>query len=104
MSQENLAKLLRTATEDASVMEKVINAGSFSELKTIAGEQGYDLGNLSEQDAKLFMRFVTNAVDQDELSEQELKAIAGGIVIIGDPDGFKAKFRSPRGVKWFTPE
>jgi hypothetical protein len=91
MSQENFAKLLKAATEDETVMQKVRSANSFAALKSLAREQGCDLGDLSEEDAKLLMRVATGEVNQDTLSAQELAAIAGGIAIIGDPDGFKSK-------------
>lgn len=78
MSKENLIKLLETATVDEQLMQQLQNTTGYEEIKSVAGEHGFDLGNLSEEEAGRTVGVVTGEV-QEELTDEELEMVAGGV-------------------------
>ena len=77
MSKENLVKLLEVATADEQLGQQMQRANSYEDIKALARTQGFDLGNLSEAEAKRMIDVMTGAVT-DELSDEELELVAGG--------------------------
>lgn len=79
MSKENLIKLLESAAEDEQLMQQLQGASSYEAVKSLARQQGFDLGELSAEEAQRTVDVVTGAVT-DELSDEELETVAGGFV------------------------
>lgn len=77
MSKENLIKLMQAAAEDEQLQQRLQNADSYETVKTLAREQGYDLGDLSEEEAGRTVGVVTGQI-KEELSDEELELVAGG--------------------------
>jgi len=77
MSKENLVKLLDAAAADEQLRQQLQNTSSYDDVKSLARQQGFDLGNLSEEEAKRTVGVVTGAVTE-ELSDEELEMVAGG--------------------------
>ena len=82
MSKENLVKLLEAAAEDDQLMQQLQSATSYEELKSLGSEQGFDLGGLSLEEAKRTIGLLTGAVDEEELSDEELEMVAGGFNLL----------------------
>ena len=80
MSKENLVKLMQVAAEDEQLQQQLQNADSYEEVKTLAQEQGFDLGDLSAAEAQRTIDVVSGAVTE-ELSDEELELVAGGFNI-----------------------
>lgn len=80
MSKENLVKLLETAAEDEQLRQQLQSTSSYEEVKTLAREQGYDLDDLSEEEAGRTVGVVTGGI-KEELSDEELELVAGGGVV-----------------------
>lgn len=79
MSKENLVKLLEAASADEQLRQKLQNTTSYEEIKSVASEHGFDLGNLSEKKAMRIYTLATGAdQEEEELSEGELDMVAGG--------------------------
>lgn len=77
MSRENLVKLMQATSEDEQLKVQVQNARSYEELRKVAQEQGFDMGDLSAEQAQRTIDVVTGQVTE-ELSEEELELVAGG--------------------------
>lgn len=82
MSKQNLINLMQTAGEDEQLQQQLQNAGSFEALKTLAGERGLDLGDLSEEEAGRTVGVVTGEI-KEELTDEELELVAGGWLFEG---------------------
>ena len=80
MSKENLVKLMGAAAVDEQLMQQLQSAGSYEEVKNLARQQGFDLGNVSEEDAARTFAVATGEIN-DELSDEELELVAGGFNI-----------------------
>ena len=77
MSKENLVKLLEAAAEDEQLGQQLQSTSNYEELKSLAREQGFDLDDLSEEEAGRTIKVVTGAITE-ELSDEELELVAGG--------------------------
>ena len=77
MSKENLVNLLAAAATDEQLGQQLQSADSFEAVKNLAAEQGFDLSNLSPEEAQRTINVVTGAVTE-ELSDEELEMVAGG--------------------------
>lgn len=78
MSNENLVKLLEAASTDAQLMQQLQNSENFQEIKKLASARGYDLGNLSVEEANRTMAAMTGTANDAELSDEQLDEVAGG--------------------------
>lgn len=78
MSKENLIKLMEAAADDEQLQQQLQKAGSYDEVKSMAREQGFDLGDLSEEEAGRTMGVIAGEITE-ELSDEELELVAGGI-------------------------
>jgi predicted ribosomally synthesized peptide with nif11-like leader len=84
MSKENLVKLLEAASADEQLKQQIQNTTSYEEIKSVAGEHGFDLGDLSEEEAMRVYTLATGAEQEEgELSEGELDMVAGGRSVSG---------------------
>ena len=77
MSKENLIKLMQAATEDEQLQQRLQNADSYEEVKNLANQQGFDLGDLSAENAQRAVDVITGETSE-ELSDEELELVAGG--------------------------
>lgn len=80
MSKENLIKLFQDASKDDELAKELQSASDYSQLKRVASERGYDISNLKEEEAVRTLGIATGAI-KDELSEEELEAVAGGFLL-----------------------
>lgn len=78
MSKENLGKLLEAAGEDEQLLQQLQSVSSYEEVKNLARQQGFDLGDLSEEEAKRTIQVITGTVTE-ELTDEELEMVAGGV-------------------------
>ena len=78
MSKENLIKLMEATAEDEELKRQWQSASSYEEVKNLARQQGFDLGDLSAEEAKRTIGVVTGEITE-ELSDEELEMVAGGI-------------------------
>jgi predicted ribosomally synthesized peptide with nif11-like leader len=76
MSNEKLIKLMEAVANDENLKQQLQNAGSFQQIKTLAGQQGYDLGDLAEVEAARTIGVVTGKITE-ELTDDELEMVAG---------------------------
>ncbi len=79
MSDEHLLALLAKLKEDAGLREKLKGAADLDAAVVMAKEAGFDVSKadwLRYQEANQVL----------ELSDKELEAVAGGTVILPDPD------------------
>jgi len=77
MSKENLVKLMQAAAEDEQLGQQLQSANSYEAVKSLASEQGYELGDLSAEEAQRTVDVITGAAS-GELSDEELELVAGG--------------------------
>jgi predicted ribosomally synthesized peptide with nif11-like leader len=77
MSKENLVKLLEAAAADEQLMQQLQSTKSYEEVKNLARQQGFDLGDLSEEEAGRTVGVVTGEITE-ELTDEELEMVAGG--------------------------
>ena len=77
MSRENLVKLLEAASADEQLMQQLQSSENFQEIKKLATGQGFDLGDLSAEEAKRTIGVITGEITE-ELSDEELELVAGG--------------------------
>lgn len=79
MSRDNLVKLLEAASTNEKLMGQLQKAASYEEIKRVAGTNGFDLGNLSEEEAmRIYSLAAGEEEEGEELSEDELDMVAGG--------------------------
>ena len=78
MSKENLVKLMQAAAEDEQLKAQLAQADSYETVKDLAAEQGYELGNLSEEEAARTIGVATGQITE-ELTDEELETVAGGV-------------------------
>lgn len=79
MSKENLVKLLEAASTDEQLRQQLESADNFKEIKALAEQRGFDLGNLSIKEAmRLYKLAMGTTPGEGELSEGELDMVAGG--------------------------
>ena len=97
MSKENLVKLLEAAAEDEQLGQQLQSASSYKEVKSLARQQGFDLGDLSEEEAGRTVGVVTGEISE-ELSDEELELVAGGFNI-GMPPTLKFNIGMPPTLK-----
>jgi len=97
MSKENLVKLLEAAAEDEQLGQQLQSASSYKEVKNLARQQGFDLGDLSEEEAGRTVGVVTGEISE-ELSDEELELVAGGFNI-GMPPTLKFNIGMPPTLK-----
>ena len=76
MSKENLVKLLETAATDEQLGQQLQSTSSYEDIKSLAREQGFDLGDLSEEEARRTIGVITGEITE-ELSDEELEMVAG---------------------------
>ena len=77
MSKENLVKLLEAAAADETLGQQLQSASSYEEVKDIARQQGFDLGDLSGEEAGRLIGVITGEITE-ELTDEELELVAGG--------------------------
>ena len=73
-------KLLEAAADDDQLGQQLQSASSYEEIKRLARQQGFDLGDLSEEEAQRTADVLTGQAS-GELSEEELELVAGGFNI-----------------------
>ena len=78
MSKQNLIKLMQAAAEDETLQQQLQKTESYEAIKNVAREQGFDLGDLSEEEARRTAGVVTGEFSE-ELSDEELELVAGGV-------------------------
>ncbi len=83
MSKENLIKLFEAAVTDESLGEQLQKVQNYDEFKSVAAKHGCNLDELTESDAVKIVGELAAAAEQEEksgeeLSDQELEAVAGG--------------------------
>jgi predicted ribosomally synthesized peptide with nif11-like leader len=88
MSKQNLVKLMQAAGENEQLSARFQQAGSFEAVKTLATEQGFDLGDLSEAELERTVQVITGEITE-ELSDEELELVAGGFNIGMPPTWFR---------------
>ena len=82
MSEEQLSVLIAKLQEDAGLREKLQGAGTLDAAVEIAKEAGFDVSKAD------FIRLQANQMvalsddEIEELSEDQLEAVAGGIAFI----------------------
>lgn len=86
VSKDNLIKLFQTASKDDQLAKELQSANDYGQLQRIAGEHGCNIGDLREEEAVRTLGVATGAI-KDELSEEELEAVAGGFLL--EISGFK---------------
>ena len=79
MSKENLIKLMEAAAADEQLGQQLQSASSYEEVKNLARQQGFDLDDLSEEEAARTFAVATGEIN-DELADEELELVAGGFV------------------------
>ena len=97
MSKENLIKLMQAAAEDEQLQQRLQNADGYETVKNLARQQGFDLGDLSEEEAGRTVGVVTGEISE-ELSDEELELVAGGFNI-GMPPTLKFNIGMPPTLK-----
>jgi predicted ribosomally synthesized peptide with nif11-like leader len=78
MSKENLVRLLEAASSDDQLMQELQSSENFQEIKKLASAQGFDLGDLSAEEANRTMAAMTGTANDAELSDEDLDEVAGG--------------------------
>ena len=73
MSQEAVKGFFDFAKTSEEIQLQLKNGASYEGIVKIASDKGY---NFTEQDLQ---SYATNLVGKEELSEQELEAVAGGV-------------------------
>lgn len=84
MSKENFVNFLKAAASDGALIEQIWNTVNVGDLKSLAAERGFDVGDISDDDIKRTFGIVTGAIAAEELSDEELDMVAAGA-------GFKDK-------------
>lgn len=84
MSKENLVKLLEAASADAQLMKELQASENFQEIKTLASARGFDLGDLSADEANRALEGMSSTDSEAELSDEQLENVAGGYLKLGD--------------------
>jgi predicted ribosomally synthesized peptide with nif11-like leader len=77
MSKENLVKLMQAAAENEQLGQQLQSASSYEEVKNLARQQGFDLGDLSAEAAGRTVDVLSGEAS-GELSDEELELVAGG--------------------------
>ncbi len=77
MSKEALERMFLAASEDPNLRQKLENASEYTEAVSIGAENGF---NFSEEEAQAFISEQGIEVEEGELSNEELEAVAGGFV------------------------
>lgn len=99
MSKENFAKFLQATAADQQLRQKFENAKTLEDVKNLAREQGYDLGDLSSEEAARTFDVVTGEIQKKELSEEELELVAGGLAHEHqNPAPAVNKLQRPKGI------
>ena len=80
MSKKNLVKLMQAAAEDDQLGQQLQSMSSYEQIKNLARTQGYNLDDLSEEEAARTIGVVTGEI-KEELSDEELELVAGGGVV-----------------------
>jgi hypothetical protein len=99
MSRENLIRLLDAASSDQELASELENAAGFEEVKSLAGQRGFDLGDLSAQEANRTVEMVARAA-ADELSDGDLEQVAGGFNIGMPKKGVKLDLPNVKGFSF----
>ena len=95
MSKENLIKLMEAAAGDEQLKQQWQSADSYEKIKNLARQQSLDLGDLSQEEAARTIGVATGVIT-DELSDEELELVAGGVKC--DVHPWKNSIRLPKGV------
>lgn len=74
----NLVNFLNVAVADNALIDKIWNTVNVGDLKNLAGERGFDVSDVSDDNTKRTFAVVTGAVDAEELSDEELDMVAAG--------------------------
>ena len=89
MSKENLISFLQSVTNDAQLSARLQKQVSYDDFKAIAKDRGFDLGDLSPEDARAIMQIVTGQTSE-KLTANELEMVAAGArKVYGDIDGIR---------------
>ena len=89
MSKQNLVKLMEAAAVNEQLRQQLHEAGSYEAIKTLAYARGFDLSNLSLEEAQRIVDVITGEAT-DELSNEELAMVADGWL---DFEEIKATFK-----------
>ena len=77
MSKQNLIKLMETAAADEQLRQQLESADSYQAVKSLAAEQGLELGDLSAEEAQRTVDVITGEAS-GELSDEEMELVSGG--------------------------
>ncbi len=101
MSKENLVKLMEVAAADEQLMQKLQSADSYEVVKSLATARGFELGDLSAEEAQRTVQVLSGAANE-ELSEEELELVAGGQItysdIVWEFSDIRWEFNDPKGL------
>lgn len=79
MSKENLSRLLNAAVEDEELLKRLLSTKTVGEIKACASKCGLDIDDLAEADIQCMLNPANGATRQDELKDEQLEAVAGGL-------------------------
>ena len=78
MSKEAFEQMFLAASEDPNLLQKLENASEYTEAVSIGAENGF---NFTEEEAQAFLNEQgLMEVEQGELSDEDLEAVAGGFI------------------------
>lgn len=78
MSRGNLVKLLEAAADDDDLRQQLQGAESYDQIRSVAEEHGFDLDAPNADDSWRAARAMARG-NGDELTEEELNQVAGGV-------------------------
>lgn len=82
MSQENIAELLKKASQDEQLKARLEKADNFAAIQAISKKCGLAIDDVKEEEVANLIAAATGAL-AGELSDKELEELAGGISTFG---------------------
>lgn len=83
MSKENLVNLLKAASKDEQLRKGLEDSESYESFKSLARDRGLEIDDIDEAVAASAI-YVAIRNKSEELSEEQLKSVAGGIYVTHD--------------------
>lgn len=80
MSKQNLIRFMQVMAKDEQLLAQFQQADNFEAIKTLAREQGLDLGDLNATESQRTVEVISGEITE-ELSDEELELVAGGFNI-----------------------
>lgn len=77
MSKKNLVKLMEAAAVNEQLRQQLQEAGSYEAIKAMASTRGFDLGDLSVEEAQRTVDVITGEAS-GVLSSEELALVSDG--------------------------